>query len=80
MSAPDAPRATPRVARGPAGKELKGGLQREQLLLAMSFNKHGSESDPDVARHMAEVMSLKAQYAALGQRGRGAARRRRRGG
>jgi RsiW-degrading membrane proteinase PrsW (M82 family) len=53
-------------AKGPEGKRLKGRIQREQIGLAMVFSRHGSEQHPEVARHMAGILALKAELAALG--------------
>ncbi len=51
--------------RGSRGKRLKGRLQRQQMGLAMSFSKYGSESHPEVARRMADIATLRAEVAAL---------------
>ena len=51
--------------RGPAGKRLKGRIQKQQLGLAMLYSRFGSEEHPDVAAKMGEILALKAEYGAL---------------
>ncbi len=50
---------------GPAGRRLKGRIQRQQISLAMATNRAGAADGPDVARQRDLVRALKAEYDAL---------------
>jgi protease PrsW len=53
-------------AKGPAGKKLKGQIQRQQINLAMVMSRYGSEQHPEVVRQQQFVLGMKAQLAAIG--------------
>jgi len=49
-------------AKGPAGEQLKGKLQRAQLDLARLFSRSGSEEDPAVVGARRQVLVLKIRF------------------
>jgi protease PrsW len=58
-------RKTALRAKGPMGEQLKGQIQREQMMLVQLMSRHGAEDNPEVAVQQAKVHALKAQYDAL---------------
>ncbi len=54
------------AAKGPEGKRLKGRLQQEQIGLAQTFSKYGSEQHPEVSQRMVDILAIKAQLATIG--------------
>jgi hypothetical protein len=53
-------------AYGQRGGRLLGRLQRGQLGLAMAYSRFRSEDHPEVARRIAGIAAMRAEYARLG--------------